>query len=505
MGDECEVVDINVSHSQIARFLQQRRATSSGRISHTLFTGGSYFVPDTHDEMTKLHEMLDHAYRDGTMPAIQEVHTVRFPFYLDFDLETPARALGEAAVERMATIMNQKMRLFFPEVGALKLLVCTKQNGGTYVEKTGSYKHGIHFYWPHLIVVVNKALAMRNGILRGLDLEDDWTAELGVHRPDWNRIVDRAVYRAHDAHERSGGLRLVGAPKAKKCVSCPKPEPKFFADGTRNESPDPRPPCAVCHRKNNCFVLDRNVYRLTSVYVDGTRDDAERDRINRCPARLFRLTTVRADESQQETPGFTLYEKDLADNETVASGPRRPRGARDECKIDGRKFRGFKQVEGREVQEVMRTLLVRLSEKYAQSKMRIMFDERGKYVVMLTGDGAKYCLNKCDYHTSNHVYMEVQRKMCAQTYVARMRCWSSKMVVYPPHGTTCRDFYSFPEVVLTGDQVRALRLSPAGLVPAETPVTNDAAKRSAGADDAYLRLVEANAKRRLLSTQTADQ
>ena len=199
------------------KFLERYKPTTGGRLSHTLFTGGMYFVPESRQD--ELWQELAKAFRKGSMPAIQEVHTVKFPMYLDLDMETPMPHISKEAVRKMAYVMNVQLQKFFPKLGDITLLICTKVRGGVAV-KGGLYKQGFHFHWPSIVVVVETALSIRQGIIIGLqgtgsDSDTDWKALIGLSDPDWDKIVDKQVYRSNEGTERYGGLRLVGAPKAK--------------------------------------------------------------------------------------------------------------------------------------------------------------------------------------------------------------------------------------------------------------------------------------------------
>ena len=52
------------------------------RISHTLFTGGSYYVPE--ERMDELRENLEIDRRWNLMPALNEIHTFQFPLMFFF-------------------------------------------------------------------------------------------------------------------------------------------------------------------------------------------------------------------------------------------------------------------------------------------------------------------------------------------------------------------------------------------------------------------------------------
>lgn len=475
---ESTIRDINVYGSDIAKFLRRHPPVTGGRLSHTLFTGGTCFVSSTlrdgqvHDDRTVMHQRLADSMRNGTMPAIQEIHTIKFPMYLDVDMKTNVPRCSKDAVRHMGKVMNSKMRQFFPELNGLRLLVCTKTKGGTHIGD-GVFKHGMHFHWPDVIVIVEKALQIRNGIVRGLDLVDDWTPYFGARSLDWEEIIDKAVYRPHHRDERSGGLRLVGAPKARKCTDCrfpmaKRPRKQGASSAITGVEDEVIPFCTTCENKNEHYIVDDNVYTLTDVLVDSEVNEELCARINGNLVRLLRLTSVRAPDVVQETSGYVLYEKSLVDTTVFHSSTARGGGYDGKRKVGGsttaargvpptkRAVGGYNEVVGNhEVTTIMRDLLVKHSDKYKDSKMRILFDGKHRYKVLLTGDGARYCLNKKDFHSQNHVYMEVFKKGSSLDFRTHMRCWSSNPTVYSPSGMTCKCFSSQPQLrVYQADAVR---------------------------------------------------
>ena len=429
-------------HTPCGSYLRAHSQTDPrGKISHTLFTNGTFYVTNAETLRAKLAE----SFRAGTMPAIQEVHTVKFPMYLDVDLQCPMQHLSEGFYERIAVIMNTQICKFY-RGGRLvpRCLVCTKSLGGT-ARDDGAFKHGIHLHWPELIVTVEQALSIRLGVLRGLAFVDDWTSELGLATPDWEVAVDENVYRRDNSHERHGGLRLVGAPKAKAC-RCP-----HRSTGGA---------CDACERKNNNHVLDLNVYVLTHVITGDTPDAAHLAYLKANFARVLSHTTVRCEDNVALTPGFELYEPSL--RPPPPRERKRPRAgassssAVGEGKIDKRKLgRKFEEIHDPAVAQCLRKILVRHSDKYADSRMKILFDGTHRYKVLLSGDGAHWCLNKGDFHSGQNVYMDVFKAASGFEFRSVMKCWSTKAVVYPRSMCTCADFESKP-LPVWADEVRHL-------------------------------------------------
>ncbi|NDC43141.1 MAG: hypothetical protein EBZ77_16600, partial [Chitinophagia bacterium] len=253
-------------------------------ICYTLFTGGSYYVEDGH-KASIFYDMYALDLRKGTVPAINEIHSVRFPMYIDMDFKAPFRTLSTECIGAVVSAVTEQLDRFFPS--AYRCIVCTKTKGGTECAE-GVWKHGIHLHWPEVVVQVEQAFQLRLSMIVGLDRRTDWTALMGCKRPDWSSIVDEGVYRrSSSANARSGGLRMIGAPKARKCKSCTSDI------------------CVDCGFHNNRHVVDTNVYELYGVMCGSCFvDDSELRRDTRA---LVMATTVRRNAGVPLTQGYTPY------------------------------------------------------------------------------------------------------------------------------------------------------------------------------------------------------
>jgi hypothetical protein len=411
--------------------------------------------------------------------------------------------------------MNAQVKKFFPAQNEVRLLICTKTKGGVLLDG-GLYKQGIHFHWPDILVVVDKAMAIRKGIIVGLqgtgpDSTLDWMADIGMKDPPWNTIIDDAVYRPHDRDERSGGLRLIGAPKAKKCNHCPGTIGKERLDnGELNPKYEKEPMCDVCQFKNNKYIIDDNVYLLSDVLINDRPDEQQHKDICKNMKRMFRLTTVRANDCTDETPGFFLFDPSMkADPPPQIQNPKPGSGhklgkpkvvtkSNSEDKVDGRKIAQFKEITDPEIAKIMRSLLIEHSEKYRDSKMKILFDGKYKYKVLLTNTGAKYCKNKGDYHSQNNVYMEIFKTGSSFNFKCVMKCWSTNPVVYRPSGMTCKCYTSHQKVTVPLNQSERLFIRDANeqtLKDAMNPLI-----RLHTLEAENKKLLEENAKRRKTAT-----
>lgn len=426
----------NVVGSDVASFLESR-CGARGRecnCNYTLFTGGKYSVPDL--LLPELYQLLARALRAGVMPAINEIRSVHFPFYVDFDFELPFSDLDASVYRKLADVANRQVMRFFPEGTApFRCIVCTKSKGASPGKAAGTWKHGVHMHWPFLIVLLEQALQLRAAFVVAYDAMS-WSDDLGIERPPWESILDAQVYRAA-----CGGLRMLGAPKAKKCTAC---------IGQRS--------CTVCGKQNNACILDLNVYQLFGVFAGGVADDAELQRLRSNAQHLLCSTSVRRDATKTAlTEGYRPFvgcPNVCSEWLEGSSRKRRDRGTllRDDTKRFGARFK--KDVTNPKVVEIVRALLVQHNERYATCRVTIKADDRSMRVA-LSGEGARYCENKGDYHKQQNVYMEIYKGGGNVEYFSRMRCFCACPVVRKG-GTTCKEFKSWRPIAITPEDASAL-------------------------------------------------
>ena len=399
--------------------------------THTMLTGGSFCVRDA--EAPELRLAIAQDSWAERVPSISELRTPKFPMYLDLDFRLPRATIAPETVERIAFVCTTTLQRFYPNADeAFRCLVCTKVRGAT-ADGDDAWKHGVHLHWPKVILDVEKALHVRLNIVHEL-LRTSWGDELGLPSPPWDDIVDEAVFT-----NPAGGLRMLFAPKARKCV----------CHGTDASS------CDICHIRNRQHVSDRNWYVVTAVVRDGGADAAAVDadyllEIKRNRKAALHATTVRCDGDRALTPGFTLFPGCvIAPPPAAGGGRKRGRGA--VALDDSKKLSSAarkEEVTDKKVVEIVRRHLVRHSPHYAASRARI-YRQRDAFKVLLSGIGARFCCNKGDFHTGNNVYMQIVR--CRQNYVSQMRCWSNKQDVRPVGQVACPGFLG-DHVVLTADE-----------------------------------------------------
>lgn len=425
---------------------------AGGRITHTLFTGGKF---DASNPLLRreLYELMadDHCNR-GLSVAINEIHSKEFPFYLDIDMKLPLPRVGDDAIRLVARVCCLQIARCYPPSArrqATSCVVCTKSKTGEgrpVDSSPGLYKYGFHLHWPRLVVRVDQAFQLRACAVIGLKRRSDWSSEFGIARLDWEDVLDEAVYRAPGKEERSGGLRMIGAPKAQKCTSCRKSQTTH---------------CATCRGKNNRCVVDLASYSPRfHVEFGGEGEGGDRDvPLPKNWKQLLYLTSVRCEADSPLTQGYRPYEGcPLVPSPSllpVGKGKKRslPTALESDAGKVGRTFATV--VESEDVRSLMRRLLVRFSDHYSLSDLSVRTDQTGrKFRTILWGDGSTFCANKGCCHTSKRAYMDVFYSPRVSRYVCQMLCWSRKNVVRQG-GLLCADYKSPPRE-LEADDVRVL-------------------------------------------------
>lgn len=416
-----------VTNTHTTNFLSRcRRVDAKDKLTaicYTLFTGGSYYVEDGH-KASIFYKMYALDLRRGTVPAINEIHSIKFPMYVDMDFKTTFRTISSECIVSIVNTVSEQLDRFFPRAPPFRCVVCTKTKGGTECGD-GMWKHGIHLHWPEVVVQVEQAFQLRLSMIVGLDRRTDWTSLMGTKRPEWSSIVDEGVYRrSSNASARSGGLRMVGAPKAKKCKACTSDM------------------CIDCGFHNNRHVVDTNVYALYGVMCASRLvDDSE---LRHDTHALVMATTVRRNVGVDVTPGYTPYvgcplaPSIFASSSSSSTSSRKRKAVDDDVKRLGARFVHNPEIDDASVVQVVRSLLLRHSEHYERSRPSIRFDGQA-YRVTLSGDGATFCLNKQAPHNSQRVYMEIVR---AGACISRMRCWCRCPVVRSFGAQPCSKFKS---------------------------------------------------------------
>ena len=429
--------------AQFRRFLYAHRTTKSHEATHTCMEGGKFDLSDD-AALEEFRRLVSVAITHGhVMPPISEIHTPKFPLFVDIDLVTRARALARAHVVELVQLLVQRVALFYAghatssggqsggqsrqsggQSGAKDVFaaVVLARNGEARPAKEGSdrYKHGLHVHWPHLIVDVSIARDVRDGMLAGL-MAHDWSATLDVLATEWPQVVDEAPFGER------GGLRVMGCSK-KGCPHC-------YA---RNAVA-----CAHCLGE-----VDMRSYALLAC-VDAGGEAAELERQLRAKAaRLVRYTSVRS-AARAVTPGFAHYSGFTAGVRSSGTGKRK-------APADGDAHRGTttaarKPVVNRKLLAIARRHLVAHAPEYANTVPQMFVSGKTRYRVDLLYDGSRYCINKGSEHKQNRAYMVIEKRNDGRC-VSYMRCYCKCAVVRDAGGRQCPLFMSSIKTLETAEK-----------------------------------------------------
>lgn len=422
------VEDVMQDANGAVRVLDRHLVTGRGavdRATHNSLIGGLYSIEG--DVARELQAELVTNWTYGrTNPPITENRTERFPLYVDVDLKVPVPTLSHDAIEKIANVTCQRIALYYadnPDPSLIDCVACARDGEAKQVAG-GNHKHGIHLHFPKLIVDFETVSHILPGIYAGLGFED-WKTELGVSTINWEEAVDRAVYGSDKRV--SGGLRMLYCPKAELCSEC---KGAFRA-------------CGTCGGKNNRRVIDRRVYAFSMVVSrrpDGVYAKNDEMGVELCRNRttIMRRTSVRTFSAL--TPHFKAYVGCPPPLDVSRKRRSQPATSNNET-----------QVFDEEAKRAARQLLVKHSERYANSQFRIYHAPRRNcpdaFRIRLMGDGATFCLNKGEEHARNTVYMEVHKAERGGGYQCWMRCYCRCPVPRFGSNNTCRDYRSPPKPV----------------------------------------------------------
>lgn len=284
------------------------------------------------------------------------------------------------------------------------------------------WKHGLHIHIPELIVNVDRAALLRMGLVDTLSKNDLEVEEMlqdgkGKHviHLQWEKIIDEGVYK-HNL--RGGGLRMIGAPKSKRCPAAPHPR------GT------------VCKcQVNNGKLIDPYYYWPNRVYCGRIHTTMKPKDVS-VPEdikELIKMTTVRCSAKVEETKGGIDYEGHRIKKDSMWATRDAPQRARFQLSktekliarrrsynggIDGNTFLTDSAViQDSAKLRVIRKVLVNCSgdgkgKHYANVKFVARVPPLGgdRIIVTCSGEGAGFCLNLNGTHNSANVFMIIRRE-----------------------------------------------------------------------------------------------
>jgi len=233
------------------------------------------------------------------------------------------------------------------------------------------FKQGFHLHWPDIIVDKATSLAIRKNLIVNLR---NVFGKNEKHYDSWEKIIDRCVYE-------NNGLRLVGSDK---CT---------ISDGNKN--------------------YEERIYILIDVYTGDKRDEVLFDFYNKDTFQLVKNTSIRSDyKSITEAPGLVEYVEIEESTESKCGN----------LITLSKNSREYKAIE-----KFFRLHAV----GYRVEDIRAISQVKDKCMYLINSK-SKYCQNKQDFHSNNHIYFKLSPSGLCQ------KCMSENHGIYGP----CREFQS---------------------------------------------------------------
>lgn len=246
------------------------------------------------------------------------------------------------------------------------------------VKETKTFiKQGFHFHWPDLIVDVETAIKIRSNILVNIKT---LFGKVEHFDNDWEKIIDKCVYKKN-------GLRLIGSDK---CI---------IADNSR--------------------VYENRVYILRNVYIDKIPNKEIVDYYTNNILELVKDTSIRSDKTEI-TKFINLNEYEEEEN-LISNSDLTPISKNSVIYSEIKKF--FKNhASGYNVEDLSNISKVNGKDMY------------------LINTKSKYCQNKQEFHTNNHIYFKMTPNGLCQ------KCLSQNTGIFG----CCRDYQSSYVPLSTG-------------------------------------------------------
>jgi hypothetical protein len=349
-------------------------------------------------------------------PPLSELRSPVCCLFIDFDIATSA-ADAAVSVDVVAAVATRQAARFMPGV-AIHSLVLTARDKAM---PDGRHKQGVHMHFPQVFVTTHEALVMREAIIVALE------ANAALAHVDWPNAFDNNPFVAE-----TGGIRMVGAPKARTCPDCKnKPQPRK----TCYKTPEGGCDCTGHVYENRCYGFH------SCLLADGTPAEHQTAVFRANAAQLVRACSIRTERVDispewEAFAGCPSYSK-------LKTFPKRPPGA-------GKRVRTFAE----ETDSLRKWPKVPMADEAKRQRLEKIFRSRfgavysavtigsvktgsGRMFCEFKGEGESWCPNVGRSHNSNRVYGVVEK---SKAYI-RCHC-SCSTLEGRLSGKMCKDFCS---------------------------------------------------------------
>lgn len=232
-------------------------------------------------------------------------------------------------------------------------------------------KQGFHLHWPDIIVDKSTSMAIRKNLIINLT---NVFGKNDKHFDSWEKIIDKCVYE-------NNGLRLVGSDK---CT---------ISDGHK--------------------YYEERIYILKEVYTGTKKNESLFQFYNTDTFQLVKNTSIRSDaQSITEIHGLTEY----VETEEPA-----------ESNSGNLITLSRNSTEYKAIEKFFKLHAV----GYRVEDIRAISQVKDKCMYLINSK-SKYCQNKQDFHTNNHIYFKLSPSGLCQ------KCMSENHGIHGP----CREFQS---------------------------------------------------------------
>lgn len=231
-------------------------------------------------------------------------------------------------------------------------------------------KQGFHLHWPSIIVNKETAKNIRKKVIINL------TSIFGKddkHYDTWEKIIDRCVYETN-------GLRLVGSDKCS------------ISDGNK--------------------IYENRIYILKDVYVGSKKNETLKTFYEKDVFELVKDTSIRSTEKNITT----VFELDNYDD------------YEEEIKTTGNLI--ILQKQSNEYKSIEKFFRLHAT-GYKAEDIRSISQVKDKQMYLISSR-SKFCQNKQDFHSNNHIYFKLTPNGLCQ------KCLSENIGIHGP----CREYQS---------------------------------------------------------------
>jgi len=336
-------------------------------LSHVLMDGGVLSVP--FDRLNDFYEKCIEAYTIGEKIFIVEQKTENYNFFMDLDYKDDDE-LSFEQIKSICKVICDKVSKFGGKDALIS--VAEPKPIDTLI------KTGIHINWSGFIVNRSSALALREHVIK--------TLNLAYGSRDWKDIVDISVYGNSSRNTKGSGFRMPWSHKRGKHEAC-------AGQG-----------CELC---NNTGKETQGEYLPIFIYKHG-------------PLSILQKT--------EQSPSLDMLH--MATLRTESTEPIIIEGI--SSKNEGNNFTNIQtknEFKNQEALFLVEAFVRKHIEGQSSASITKMFKYKNQYLV---STNSKYCENKKCNHNSNHVWFHIIGDTISQ------KCFSTTNILRQ-YGF-CKDF-----------------------------------------------------------------